>query len=103
MFARWFQTNGQQGKEPPAKVKEVMEKFKKAFGSQPDEQVKLSQELYRIWAEELYEIGTVGLTPMVQGVVVTNTRFRNVPATLGNDWPLRSPGNARTEQFYFTK
>jgi peptide/nickel transport system substrate-binding protein len=26
-----------------------------------------------------------------------------VPATLGNDWPLRSPGNARTEQFYFTK
>jgi peptide/nickel transport system substrate-binding protein len=23
--------------------------------------------------------------------------------TLGNDWPLRSPGNARTEQFYFAK
>jgi hypothetical protein len=21
----------------------------------------------------------------------------------GNDWPLRSPGNARTEQFYFAK
>ena len=65
--------------------------------------MKLSQELYRIWAENLYEIGTVGLTPMVQGVVVTNTKFRNVPTTLGNDWPLRSPGNARTEQFYFTK
>ena len=69
----------------------------------PKEQVKLSQELYRIWAEQLFEIGTIGLTPMVQGVVVTNTKFRNVPATLGNDWPLRSPGNARTEQFYFTK
>jgi peptide/nickel transport system substrate-binding protein len=23
--------------------------------------------------------------------------------TLGNDWPLRSPGNARTEQFFFAK
>ena len=44
-----------------------------------------------------------GLTPMVQGVVVINTKFHNVPTTLGNDWPLRSPGNARTEQFYFTK
>jgi peptide/nickel transport system substrate-binding protein len=26
-----------------------------------------------------------------------------VPTTLGNDWPLRSPGNARTEQFFFVK
>ena len=40
---------------------------------------------------------------MVQGVVVANTRFRNVPTTLGNDWPLRSPGNARTEQFFFAR
>ena len=37
------------------------------------------------------------------GVVVANTRFRNVPTTLGNDWPLRSPGNARTEQFFFAR
>ena len=69
----------------------------------PEEQVKLSQELYRILGREPLRIGTIGLTPMVQGVVVTNTKFRNVPTTLGNDWPLRSPGNARTEQFYFTK
>jgi len=26
-----------------------------------------------------------------------------VPTTLGNDWPLRSPGNARTEQFFFAR
>jgi len=26
-----------------------------------------------------------------------------VPTTLGNDWPLRSPGNARVEQFFFTR
>ena len=66
-----------------------------------DEQVKPAQELFRIWADNVFEIGTVGLTPMVQGVVVVNTKFRNVPTTLGNDWPLRSPGNARTEQFFF--
>ena len=83
-----------------ARIVEIVDKARTVG---PEEQVKLSQELYRIWAENLYEIGTVGLTPMVQGVVVTNTKFRNVPTTLGNDWPLRSPGNARTEQFYFTK
>ena len=93
-----------QGVEPPAEVKrivEIVDKARTLVG--PEEQVKLSQELYRIWAENLYEIGTVGLTPMVQGVVVTNTKFRNVPTTLGNDWPLRSPGNARTEQFDFNE
>jgi glyoxylate reductase len=38
-----------------------------------------------------------------RGVVVTNTKFRNVPTALGNDWPLRSPGNARPEQFFFAR
>jgi peptide/nickel transport system substrate-binding protein len=39
---------------------------------------------------------------MVQGVVVINAKLHNVPMTLGNDWPLRTPGNARTEQFFFS-
>ena len=69
----------------------------------PEQQVPLSKELFRIFTDNMFEIGTVGLTPMVQGVVVVNNKVRNVPATMGNDWPLRSPGNARTEQFYFAK
>ena len=40
-------------------------------------------------------------TGVIQGVVVINSKFHNVPATMGNDWPLRTPGNARTEQFFF--
>ncbi len=38
---------------------------------------------------------------MVQGVVVVGNKFRNVPDTLANDWPLRTPGNAKPEQFFF--
>ncbi|MFM8682114.1 MAG: hypothetical protein ACKOGH_21350 [Alphaproteobacteria bacterium] len=40
---------------------------------------------------------------MIQGVVVLNSRMRNVPAQLGNDWPLRTPGNARPEQFFYQR
>jgi peptide/nickel transport system substrate-binding protein len=40
---------------------------------------------------------------MVQGVVVINSKLHNVPATTGNDWPLRTPGNTRTEQYFFAK
>ncbi len=103
LWRRWYATAGKDGMEPPPEMKRIVQIVDTARTVGPDEQVKLSQELYRNWAENVYEIGTVGLTPMVQGVVVAATKFRNVPTTLGNDWPLRSPGNARTEQFYFAR
>jgi len=103
LFGQWAQSKGKDGMAPPPPIKRIMDIVDTARTVGPDQQVKLAQELFRIWADNVYEIGTVGLTPMVQGVVVAATRFRNVPTTLGNDWPLRSPGNARTEQFFFTK
>ena len=103
LWRRWYATQGKEGAEPPPEMKRIVEIVDKARTVGPEEQVKLSQELYRNWVENVYEIGTIGLTPMVQGVVVTGAKFRNVPTTLGNDWPLRSPGNARTEQFFFAK
>ncbi len=103
LWRRWYASGGKEGMEPTPEVKRIVEIVNTARMVGPDEQVKLSQELYRIWADNVFEVGTIGLTPMVQGVVVVGTKFRNVPTTLGNDWPLRSPGNARTEQFYFAR
>jgi peptide/nickel transport system substrate-binding protein len=103
LFKQWYESKGKEGMEPPAPIKRIVELIDTARTVGPDGQVKAAQEIFRIWADNLYEVGTVGLTPMVQGVVVAGTRFRNVPTTLGNDWPLRSPGNARTEQFFFAR
>jgi peptide/nickel transport system substrate-binding protein len=103
LWRRWYASGGKEGQEPTPATKRIVEIVDKARTAPPDEQVKLSKELYQIWADNVFEIGTIGLTPMVQGVVVVNNKFNNVPTTMGNDWPLRSPGNARTEQFYFAK
>jgi peptide/nickel transport system substrate-binding protein len=103
LFGKWALSNGKDGMEPPAEIKRIMQIVDTSHSVGPAEQVKLAKELFRIWADNVYEIGTIGLTPMVQGVVVAGTKFRNVPTTLGNDWPLRSPGNARSEQFFFAK
>ena len=103
LFGQWAQSKGKEGMEPPPPIKRIMEIVDTARRVGPEQQVKLAQELFRLWADNVYEIGTVGLTPMVQGVVVVGTRFRNVPTTLGNDWPLRSPGNARAEQFFVAR
>lgn len=103
LFGQWARTQGREGAEPPASIKRVLELIDNARTVGPEQQTKNAQEIFRIWADEAFEVGTVGLTPMVQGVVVINTRFHNVPTTLGNDWPLRSPGNARTEQFFLAR
>jgi peptide/nickel transport system substrate-binding protein len=103
LFLQWYQTKGKEGMEPPPAIKKIVELVDTARTVGPDGQVKAAQEIFRIWADNLYEIGTIGLTPMIQGVVVVNSRLHNVPTTLGNDWPLRSPGNARPEQFFFTR
>jgi peptide/nickel transport system substrate-binding protein len=103
LYYRWLSSNGKEGVEPTEPLKRIMQLIDTARSEGHDGQVQAAQELFRIWADNLYEIGTVGLTPMVQGVVVVNSKLHNVPTTIGNDWPLRTPGNARTEQFYFSK
>ena len=103
LWGQWARTGGREGVEPPDSIKRVLALIDNARTVGPEQQRTNAQEIFRIWSDEAFEVGTVGLTPMVQGVVVINTRFHNVPATLGNDWPLRSPGNARSEQFFLAR
>ncbi len=103
LFKTWFSTGGKEGIEPPAELKRIVQIIDTAKLVSTEEQNKMAQELYKLWAENAWQVGTVGLTAMIQGVVVVSKDMINVPATLGNDWPLRTPGNARTEQFAFTK
>ncbi len=103
LMRTWLQTNGAEGIEPTAEFKRIVEIIDTGKTVGPEEQTKLAKELFTLWVDQAYEIGTVGLTPLVQGVVVINNDLKNVPATLGNDWPLRTPGNANPEQFYFDK
>jgi peptide/nickel transport system substrate-binding protein len=101
LYARWFQTNGAQGKEPPAKVKEVMEKFKKAFGSPEAEQVKLGKEIWATAVDEVFSAGVVGLAAAVSGVRVFKTNMGNVPARQFNSPDGKTPGTSRPVTFFF--
>ena len=63
----------------------------------------LAKELYTHLVQEQYNIGIVGLSPMVQGVIVKKKTLNNVPDTAGNDWPLRTPNTGFPEQWYYSK
>ena len=95
LFKTWYDTGGKEGVEPPDAWKHIVALQDKAKTVGPDEQAKIAKEIYNLWVENLYDIGTVGLTAMDQGVVVVNKNLHNVPANLTKDWALRSPGNGK--------
>lgn len=101
LWKQWYDTNGKEGVEPPPEAKRLAELIDRGRAANPREQVRIAQEIFRIWVDNMFEIGTVGLTPLDQGVAVVNARMHNVPTRIGKDWPLRTPGNARTEQFFY--
>jgi peptide/nickel transport system substrate-binding protein len=61
----------------------------------------MGKEIWRIILENQWAIGTVGLSPAIQGVRVVNKKLGNVPARQLNDANVENPGNSRPEQFYF--
>ncbi|MHA1567691.1 MAG: ABC transporter substrate-binding protein [Alphaproteobacteria bacterium] len=103
LVREWVRTNGASGMEPTPELQRVMDIIDEAKLSGRERQIELAQELFRIWADNVWEVGTVGLTPMVQGVIVVNENLRNVAEVAGNDWPLRTPGNTRPEQFFYAQ
>ncbi len=103
LVRQWYASGGKEGMEPTPEIAKIVEIMDKAKTVGPDEQVALAKELYAHWVDQQYEISTIGLSPMVQGVAVVNNNLMNVPASLGNDWPLRTPGNALPETWFYKK
>ena len=103
LFKTWYDTNGKEGVEPPDGWKRIVELQDEAKSANPDRQAEIAKEIFTIWVDNLYDIGTVGLTAMDQGVAVVNAKLRNVPENLTKDWALRTPGNGKPETWFFAE
>lgn len=101
LYARWFNTNGAQGKEPPTRIRQMMDDWRKAFSVPQAEQVRLGKEIWRIAAEDVYVIGVVGLGPAANGVRIVKNNLGNAPSREYNCSPLFSPGISRPQTFYW--
>ncbi len=47
--------------------------------------------------------GCSSSTPADQGTSVAGNAMHDAPTNLVKDWPLRTPGNARSETFFLAK
>ncbi|HEV2057437.1 MAG TPA: ABC transporter substrate-binding protein [Methylomirabilota bacterium] len=101
LYVKWFHSAGAQGKEPEPRMKELMEKWKKAFGVPEKERIQLGKDVWRIAAEEVYIIGVVGQGPAAMGVRVVKNNMGNIPSRMYNSPDGKTPGISRPATFYY--
>ena len=101
LYGKWFASGGIRGKEPPPRMRELMEKYRQAFGVPFEERVKLAKEIWKITVDEVWTIGTVGLSPGIQGVRVAKTNMGNLPARQWVSAVSDNPQISHPETFYF--
>ncbi|HXH10732.1 MAG TPA: ABC transporter substrate-binding protein [Alphaproteobacteria bacterium] len=101
LYGKWFQSAGAQGKEPPARVRELMEKFRRAFGVPEEERIQLGKEIWKIAAEDVHIIGVIGMGAASMGVRIAKVNLGNVPARQYNSPDGKTPSISRPVTFFF--
>ncbi len=76
-WGMWFDTEGEQGEEPPAEWKAQYKTMDKWYTAATDEEYqRLAEEVWDFFSEQLVIIGTVGYAPVP---VVVRNDLKNVP------------------------
>lgn len=98
-WARWFQTEGESGQEPPAEIKELRDHWEEIM-TEPDKdrRAELSEIILETQAEKLWTIGTVGKTPWA---IVASENLSNLPEDVLWCWDTLWTISRDPEQFYF--
>ena len=101
-FARWYASNGSQGKKPNnPELLRAFDLYRSAAGKKGPERIKIAQEIWKIICEECWVIGTVGLSPASMGVRLVKNNMGNIPQRLTNAQHARTPNTSHPATFYF--
>jgi peptide/nickel transport system substrate-binding protein len=97
----WYATNGEQGLEPEGDIARQQELLDQALRVAPEERLEIGREILRIYVDNVWAIGTVGVSPAVIGTAVVSNSLGNVPEFVPGNTPGQTPGNARPATWYF--
>ena len=99
-WMEWHNTNGEQGSEPPADIKELWDLTDQWKSSLPgtDEYISLGQQLAQVQVDRGMIIGTITSSPVI--TIVSRT-LGNVPQLKINAFEYYRTYPYRTDQWYF--
>ncbi len=101
-FAKWFNSNGTQGKKPDdPNILKMLELYSSAAGQKTGDRIKTAQEIWKILIDQQYAIGTVGQSPALMGVRLVSDRLGNIPGRNCIAQHCRTPGGAHPETWFY--
>ncbi len=99
-WARWYVAPGEDGSEPPERIRTQLELFDEMrLTFDAEEATRLAREILEITKEEFYYIG-ISTPPTEYGVV--KTTFHNVPGSFPGAVAYQAPGPSNPEQYYIS-
>ncbi len=101
LYGVWYSSAGARGKTPPARMRELMDKYRKSFSVKDQERIRLGKEIWKIALDEVWLIPVVSNSPASQGVRVIKTNMGNIPGRLWNSAVSDNPHIAHTETWFF--
>lgn len=73
----WYETGGKKGEEPPEEIKKIWEWREKMIATMDEkERIELGKKIVAFQAENLWQIGTVGMVPQP---VIVRDNLENIP------------------------
>jgi peptide/nickel transport system substrate-binding protein len=101
---KWVSTDGKDGMKPedPMLLK-ALELYKSAGGLKQAERDKVAQEIWKLYVDEQFGIGAVGLSPAFLGVRIVSNKMGNVPDRQVNAQHMRTPTSARPTTLFFKR
>ncbi|MGH6923630.1 MAG: ABC transporter substrate-binding protein [Propylenella sp.] len=100
-YGRYVASQGKEGAPPPPEMVKLDELYQAATQAPPDKLKEIGAEIWSILLENQWAIGTVGLSPAIQGVRVVKNNMGNIPARQTNSAIIDNPAGARPEQWFF--
>ena len=97
LYGQWYQTNGEEGVEPPQEIKDLQDLYAMGAAAPVAEANEIAKEFFKFLADGQYYVTVFADGP---GVAVATPRFSNLQPYAVSFGAMRSPHNAFPEQFF---
>lgn len=101
LWGRWYVTGGKEGEKPVGDAAKIQDDFSKMLVTIDEkEREKLLEDMFRLWAKNMYVIPILGGYNIP---VVVKKNFKNVPRKGNLAYAYSSPGYLTPEQFFIKR
>jgi peptide/nickel transport system substrate-binding protein len=102
LIALWYVSNGEEGMAPTEEAMlTAIELYTSAGGQNVEESNATAQEIWKLIVDNVFSIGTVGVSPAVMGIRIVKNNMGNIPARQVNMQHARTPQSSHPATFFF--